>query len=71
MDNLRNKVSENKSGISFLGLLGLAFIILRLVGVIDWSWWYVTLPLWGPIAIALAILAIAGIVALIAIIVYR
>lgn len=30
--------------VSFLGLLGLAFIVLKLTGYIYWSWWYVTMP---------------------------
>ena len=33
--------------IGFLGLLGIVFIILKLTGVIDWNWWWVTSPLWG------------------------
>ncbi len=28
------------------GLLLVAFIVLKLVGVIDWSWWWVLSPLW-------------------------
>lgn len=36
------------------GVLAIAFIVLKLVGVIDWSWWYVLLPLWGPAAVGLA-----------------
>ena len=54
----------------FLTLLGLLFIALKLTGVITWSWWLVTLPLWfGWVVIAflfllgaawtLAILALA------------
>jgi len=35
------------------GLLGVLFIILKLVGLIDWSWWYVTLPFWGTSLILL------------------
>ena len=31
-------------GPGVLGLLGIAFIVLKLVGVIDWSWWLVILP---------------------------
>lgn len=31
---------------SFLTLLGLLFIGLKLGHVINWSWWYVTMPLW-------------------------
>jgi phosphoglycerol transferase MdoB-like AlkP superfamily enzyme len=34
-----------------LGLLGVAFIILKLCGVIDWSWWWVTAPFWGGLAL--------------------
>lgn len=45
-------------GISFLGLLGIAFIVLRLTHVIDWSWWWVTAPLWAPLAVVIVILAI-------------
>lgn len=36
--------------IGFLGLLALLFIGLKLAGVIDWSWWYILMPLWGPAA---------------------
>lgn len=31
-----------------LGLLGIVFVVLKLIGVIDWSWWIVTLPFWIP-----------------------
>lgn len=40
-----------------LFLLFLAFLVLRLSNVIDWSWWLVTAPLWG--AVALVVLALA------------
>ena len=30
---------------TFLGLSGLIFIVLKLVGVIAWSWWIVLSPL--------------------------
>ena len=42
-------------GIGVFGLLGVVFVTLKLVGVIDWSWWWVTLPFWGPIALALTV----------------
>ena len=29
-----------------LHIIGLVFIILKLCGVISWSWWFVTLPFW-------------------------
>ena len=37
------------------GLLGIAFIILRLCGVISWPWVWVLAPFWIPIALALII----------------
>lgn len=49
-------------GPSVLGLLGVAFVVLKLVGVINWSWWWITLPFWGPIAIVLILLTIVGII---------
>jgi len=33
-------------GIGFVGLLTIAFIILKLTNQISWSWWWVLSPLW-------------------------
>lgn len=48
-------------GIGFFEALGLVFIVLKLCGVIGWSWWWVLAPIWMPIAlliIAVVIIAI-------------
>ena len=29
--------------------LAILFIALKLCGVIEWSWWWVTAPIWGSI----------------------
>ena len=50
------KSSRNSS---FLFLLFIVFLVLRLTGVIDWSWWWVTSPLWLPIALVLGGLSVA------------
>lgn len=51
--------SKNSSGgVGFFGLLGIVFIALKLMGYINWSWWLVTLPLWGGLALLLVIVAI-------------
>ena len=47
--------SSGNNGVGFLGLLGLIFVVLKLTGYIDWSWWYVTLPFWGGAALVAAI----------------
>ena len=51
------------SGIGFGGFLFLVFLVLKLTEVINWSWWWVTAPLWGGIAILLAFLIIVGVIA--------
>lgn len=43
-------------GVGFMGLLFIVFLVLKLTHVIDWSWWWVTAPLWGGIAIGMAII---------------
>lgn len=44
-----------RGGIGFPGALFIAFLVLKLTGVIAWSWWWVTAPLWGTVLIALAL----------------
>jgi hypothetical protein len=50
--------NSSSSGISFCGLLAVLFIGLKLTHFIDWSWWWVLSPLWIPLCLALAILAV-------------
>jgi phosphoglycerol transferase MdoB-like AlkP superfamily enzyme len=41
-------------------LLFLVFLVLKLTDVIDWSWWWVTAPLWVPVAFTLVAVLIAA-----------
>ena len=53
-------MSNKKSGCSVsLPIVALVLIILKLTGVIDWSWVWVTSPIWIPIALVLFILFVA------------
>lgn len=73
----KEAVSDTKSinytgGVSFLGLLAIVFITLKLAGiteVAEWSWWWVLAPLWVPWAIFLTIIGgiflVVGVLALI------
>lgn len=54
---------QARGGVGFLGLLAILFIGLKLGGLIDWSWWLVLLPLYGPLTLVLAIVAICFAVA--------
>ena len=38
-------------GVGIFNLLGAMFIVLRLTGVISWSWWMVLLPFWLPMVL--------------------
>ena len=49
-------------GIGFCGLLTIAFIVLKLCHVIEWSWWWVLAPTWIPIVLALILLLIAALI---------
>lgn len=54
----RNKSSSGSGGVGVTGLLQVAFIVLKLCKVIDWSWWWVLSPTWIATALVLVILAV-------------
>lgn len=56
-----NKSTVSSGGIGFAGLLTIAFVVLKLCGVIAWSWWWVISPIWISVALVLVLLVIAGI----------
>ena len=68
MENNKTTATASGGGIGFAGFLAIAFIILKLCGVISWSWLWVLSPIWISLGIALILFAIAGILILIAII---
>lgn len=43
---MNTKTSSSSGGISFVGLLTIVFITLKLCNVITWSWLWVFSPLW-------------------------
>lgn len=56
---MTNKSSNNNTtvsgGIGFSGLLTIVFIVLKLCGVINWSWIWVFSPMWISAALCVAI----------------
>jgi len=52
-------------GIGIGMILFLIFMTLKLTGFINWSWWWVALPLYGPILAAILIMGIAFLIAFI------
>ena len=60
---MRVRVSENSNaGVGIGGVLQVVFIVLKLCGLIDWSWLWVLSPLWIPLCLYIVT---AGLVVLI------
>lgn len=57
-----NNKETNRGGVGVLGLLGIAFIILKLCKIIEWSWIWVLAPFWGGLVIVIIVFVIALIV---------
>lgn len=64
--------SESTSGgLGLCSVLFIVFLILKLIGVIHWSWWWVFAPYWIPIGIFVAVAVIAILVGLIAAVLFQ
>lgn len=50
-----NQVS---GGIGFVGTLTIVFIVLKLLGVINWSWLWVLSPIWIAVVVAVVLMVI-------------
>ena len=51
-------MSGEKTGITSIGLLQVAFIVLKLCGVIHWKWVWVLSPIWIDAVIVFVIATI-------------
>lgn len=57
MSNIKNvKVNLPKGTYSVNLILFIVFLILKLTDTIDWSWWWVTSPLWIPLAFTIVVM---------------
>lgn len=54
-NNSSNNNTTVSGGIGFSGLLTIVFIVLKLCGVINWSWIWVFSPMWISAALCVAI----------------
>jgi len=55
--------SKTTGGVSIGMILFIVFLVLKLTGNIDWSWWWVTSPLWIGFAFIVGVLIIIGVIA--------
>lgn len=57
-----SKTQNTSGGIGLGTTLFLIFLILKLTNTVDWSWWWITSPIWLPIAFGMFILILIGII---------
>ena len=57
---MSDKNNSTSGGLGLGTMLFLIFLVLKLCNVIDWSWWWVTSPLW--ISVILWVLIVVGLV---------
>lgn len=53
-----NSNNDSSSGMTFLGVLQIIFIVLKLVGVINWSWVMVFIPAFIDLGLSAILLII-------------
>ena len=63
MSDSKATATASASGIGFGGLLTIAFIILKLCHVIDWSWLWVLSPLWISVGLTICIMLVFALIA--------
>lgn len=54
--------NSSSSGIGICGVLTIVFVVLKLVGVINWSWLWVLCSLWIDILLTVIVLVIIAII---------
>ena len=50
--------STSSGGVGFFGLMFLILMTLKLTNYINWSWWWVTAPLWGGFIIIIILILV-------------
>ena len=60
MTNTTN-TANNGGGLGLASILGVAFIVLKLIGVITWPWLWVLAPFWIPFGLVLVLLLVGAV----------
>jgi len=58
-------VTATAPSLPIAGLLGVAFVVLKLTGVIAWSWLWVLAPFWIPLALVIGFLLVGLLIAVV------
>lgn len=65
MANTEQVTNVSVNAFPFASVLTIVFIVLKLTGFINWSWWWVLSPIWISILVFIAFLALFLVVAFI------
>lgn len=57
--------NSSSCGIGLWGILTIIFVVAKLAGALNWSWWWVFAPLWIPWLVVIGALLVIGVVLLI------
>lgn len=63
MSNEANATASASGGVGFAGLLTIAFIVLKLTHVINWSWVWVLSPLWISFLLFVVVVSVVALIA--------
>jgi hypothetical protein len=69
MGDIKSKLSTKEfshSNIPVSTILCAIFVILKLANIINWSWWWITSPLWLPILFMISLPILVVVIAAIA-----
>lgn len=69
---MENKITSGCGCFEMLAVLTfVAFLVLKLIRIIDWSWWWVTAPLWGYLLLSILVVFVGFGLAMIVVIAKR
>lgn len=54
--------SKKSVGLGILDVLEIVFIVLKLVGVIDWSWVWVLAPIWASLVLVVIVSIVLAVI---------
>ena len=46
---------QSSNGVTFIGLLFLLLLGLKLANIINWSWWWITAPIWASASLVIIV----------------
>lgn len=55
---MKEKQTTVSGGVGFTGLLTIVFIVLKLLGIITWSWVWVLAPIWIEVILVIVLLVV-------------